>query len=104
MVLSRESAQQQPPQLVAAVLRADLTSLPTWVGADLGAQGYAVAKINKLVSRDAPVEAQRKQGRDQYGQGWAAAESRAYYNTLKERFKVKINVAKPLAKTGVDAG
>jgi peptidyl-prolyl cis-trans isomerase D len=104
LVVSREDAQQQPSQLVAAVLRADLANLPTWVGADLGAQGYAIAKINKLIPRDAPVEALRKQGREQYGQGWAAAESRAYYNTLKERFKVKINIAKPMAKTGFDAG
>jgi peptidyl-prolyl cis-trans isomerase D len=104
MVVSRENAQQQPMQVVNAVLRADLASLPVWVGADLGAQGYAIAKINKLVPRDALVEALLKQGREQYSQGWAGAESRAYYNTLKERFKVKINVAKPVAKTVVDAG
>ncbi len=104
LVVSRENAQQQPAQVIDAALRADLTSLPGWVGTDLGEQGYAVVKINKLVPRDVPVDAQLKQGREQYSQGWAGAESRAYYNTLKERFKVKINVPKPLVKTGVVAG
>jgi peptidyl-prolyl cis-trans isomerase D len=81
-----------------------MSSLPAWVGTDLGEQGYAIAKINKLVPRDVPAEELLKQGRAQYSQGWAGAESRAYYNTLKERFKVKINVAKPVVKTGIDAG
>nr|WP_315203743.1 SurA N-terminal domain-containing protein [uncultured Albidiferax sp.] len=104
LLLSRENAQQQPVQVVNAALRADLSSLPAWVGTDLGEQGYAVVKINKLVPREVPAEALLKQGRAQYSQGWAGAESRAYYNSLKERFKVKINVAKPVAKTGMDAG
>ncbi|MEO5795015.1 MAG: SurA N-terminal domain-containing protein [Rhodoferax sp.] len=104
LVVSRESAQQQPVQVVNAALRADMTSLPTWIGTDLGEQGYAIARINKLVPRDVPAEALLKQGREQYSQGWAGAESRAYYNTLKERFKVKINVPKPAAKTDIAAG
>lgn len=104
LVVSRENAQQQPMQVVNAVLRADLATLPAWVGIDLGEQGYAIAKVHKLVLRDAPAEAQLQQGRTQYSQGWAGAESRAYYNTLKERFKVKINVAKPVVNTGVNAG
>nr|WP_315429585.1 SurA N-terminal domain-containing protein [uncultured Albidiferax sp.] len=104
VLVSRENTQQQPAKVVDAALRADASSLPAWTAADLGEQGYAVVKINKLVPRDAPVEAALKQGRDQYAQGWAGAESRAYYQLLKQRFKVKINVAKPLAKIGVDAG
>ena len=31
----------------------------------------------------------------QYSQWWATAESLAYYDTLKERFKAKILVAEP---------
>ena len=103
LVVSRENAQQQPAQIVDTALRADLTVLPLLIGTDLGDQGYAVVKINKLIPRDTPVEAQLKQGRAQYSQGWAGAESRAYYNTLKERFKVKINAAKPMPKTNFAA-
>ena len=104
VLVSRENLQQLPSKVIDAALRADASSLPAWVGADLAEQGYAIVKINKLVPRDVPADMVVKQGRDQYAQGWASAESRAYLNLLKERFKVKINVTKPAAKTGTDAG
>ena len=52
-------------------------------------------KVAKVVPRDAPIEAAAKQERNQYAQWWTAAESLAYYNGLKERFKAEILVAKP---------
>ncbi|MDB5851093.1 MAG: peptidylprolyl isomerase [Rhodoferax sp.] len=103
IVVSRDNAQQQTPQVVDAVLRADPATLPAWVGVDLGAQGYAVAKVNKLMPHEAGKEELLKQGRDQYAQAWATAENAAYYNQLKERFKVKINVAQPNAKSAAAA-
>ena len=36
-----------------------------------------------------------KQERQQYAQAWAIAENLAYYNLLKDRFKVQMKVAKP---------
>ena len=103
VVLSRENAQQQPTQVVDAALRADPAALPAWVGVDLGGQGYAVVKVNKLVPREPGKEDVLKQGREQLAQAWATAENAAYYNLLKERFKVKINVAQPNFKTGLTA-
>jgi len=103
VVLSRENAQQQPTQVVDAALRADPVALPAWVGVDLGGQGYAVVKVNKLVPREPGKEDVLKQGREQLAQAWATAENAAYYNLLKERFKVKINVAQPNFKTGLTA-
>ncbi len=99
VVLSRENTQQQSSQVVDAVLRADPAALPAWTGVDLGTQGYAVVKVNKLMPRDTVKEELLKQGREQYAQAWATAENAAYYNLLKERFKVKINVALPSFKT-----
>ncbi|WP_394789399.1 SurA N-terminal domain-containing protein [Rhodoferax sp.] len=104
VAVSREDAQQQSAKAVDAALRADISTLPAWTSVDLGEQGYAVVKINKLVPREALVDATLQQGRAQYTQGWASAEGRAYYNTLKERFKVKINAAKPVAKSAFEAG
>ena len=99
VVVSRENAQQQAPQVVEAALRADPAALPAWAGVDLGSQGYAVVKVNKLLPHEASKEEVLKQGREQYGQALASAENAAYYSLLKERFKVKINVAQPAAKT-----
>ncbi len=106
VLVSREQMQGLPAQVVDAALRADTSALPAFAGVDLGAQGYAVVKVGKVVPRDAPPEAAVKGARSQYGQWWAAAETQAYYNSLKERFKVEIlarNPAdtKPNAQTGV---
>ena len=94
-VLSRDQAQNTPPQILNAVLRADTSKLPVFVGVSMGAQGYAVVKINQLVARPASTDVAAKQDRAQYAQWWTAAESQAYYGLLKERFKADIMVPRP---------
>jgi peptidyl-prolyl cis-trans isomerase D len=78
--------------LIDAVLRADAAKLPVVVGADLGPQGYAVARIAKVLGRD-PAAGDARQLSGQYAQAWADAETMAYYNALKTRFKVDIKAA-----------
>jgi len=95
VIVSRQDAAQQPPQVVDAALRADPSVLPAFVGVELGEQGYAVVKVNKVVPREAPSPEVAQQERDQYEQWWSSAETMAYYNLLKERFKVQILVPKP---------
>ncbi len=89
LTLSRAQAQTTPKPVLDAVLRADSSRLPTTVGVDLGEQGYVVMRVLKVLPREAqpggdgPWQAQ-------YGQLWAAAESRAYEEALKRRYKVEI--------------
>ena len=90
IVVSREQAQNVHPLVLNAALHADPLALPALVGVDLGAQGYAVVKVNRIVSRTAPDAAASKLARDQLAQVWASAENLAYYGVLKERFKAKI--------------
>ena len=89
VVFSRATAQNQPRALVDAVLRADATQLPQWLGVDLGEAGYAVVRLNavKPLAADAPELTQML---PRYAQAWGAAEAQAYYNALKARYKVKI--------------
>jgi len=96
VVVSREQTQKLPIPVIDAALRADVAALPAFAGVDLGSQGYAIVKVEKVVPRDAPVEAAAKQQRDQYAQWWTSAESLAYYNSLKDRFKAEILVPKPV--------
>ncbi|MGH6625718.1 MAG: SurA N-terminal domain-containing protein [Burkholderiaceae bacterium] len=103
ITVSRDQSQKQPAAVVEAALRADASALPFLTGVDLGAQGYAVVKVNKLVPREAAADAVAKQDRDQYTQWWVAAESLAYYNLLKERFKTQIKASKPVAKVAEDS-
>ncbi len=96
-VVSRDQSTKLPGNLVEAALRADSAKLPSLVGVDLGAQGYAVVKITKVLERETKGDTVT-QDRQQYTQWWSNAEAAAYYNVLKDRFKAEIKVAKPTAK------
>ena len=95
VTVSREGAQTVPAPVLDAVLQADTTTLPAWVGVDLGGQGYAVVRVNKVLPRNAPVPATAEQERKQYTQWVASAENKAYYKMLSQRFKVAIKVPRP---------
>lgn len=95
VAVSRRETHKQPAAVVEAALRADAAALPAWVGVDLGEQGYAVVKVNKVLPRPAPAPELAKQEIEQYAQWWSSGESLAYYEMLKERFKAEISVAKP---------
>ena len=100
IVVSRDQMQKQPTKVVEAALKADASALPAFSGVDLGTQGYAIIKVNKVLPRTPAVEAAAKQERAQYTQWWTSAESLAFYNVLKERFKTEIKVARPVAAYG----
>ncbi|MFN7122999.1 MAG: SurA N-terminal domain-containing protein [Hydrogenophaga sp.] len=93
--VSRENPQGLPQPVLVAALSADPKSLPAWVGVPLGAEGYAVVKVEKVLPRTTREAQALGQEVQQYSQWWATAESLAYYDTLKERFKAKILVPEP---------
>ncbi|MEI6384532.1 MAG: SurA N-terminal domain-containing protein [Betaproteobacteria bacterium] len=95
--LSRNKPSNLPPQLLDAVYRAPAETLPAWVGADLGAQGYAIARINQVSA--ATEKTDKKAMHERLQQLISAAESLSYYNFLKEKFKVQIRVPSPLSPT-----
>ena len=97
IMVSREQSQRLPAPIIEAALRADGGKLPALVGVDLGAQGYAVLRVNKVLPRDIK-EANVAQDRQQVTTWWTNAESLAYYESLKQRFKVEFKVSKPVAK------
>ncbi len=99
LLTAQEVSRDQPKGLPAVVLnevmRVDGSKLPAWVGVDLQAQGYAIAKVNKLTPRATQTPEVQKQDREQVAKFWAIAENQAYYKWLKERFKVQIKVNRP---------
>ena len=94
LVISREKKQQQSNAVIEAALRAPSQTLPAWVGVDLGGDGYAVVKVEKVLPREVAANDKLSRERDQYAQWWASAEGLAYYRLLKEKFKVNIKVAR----------
>ncbi|MBC7600657.1 MAG: peptidyl-prolyl cis-trans isomerase, partial [Polaromonas sp.] len=95
LVISRDQNQQLPAPIVRAALGADLGTPPALVGVDLGAQGYAIVNVIKVLPRQVQTAAQVQQDQIQYSQWWTSAESLAYYNILRDRFKASIKVARP---------
>jgi peptidyl-prolyl cis-trans isomerase D len=103
-VVARDQAKSIPPAALDAALRANTSSLPAWVGVDLGAQGYAVLRVNKVLERGAVPEVAAKQQRAQYAQWVAGAENQAYFQALKNQFKVKIKPPRPSEGAVVGSG
>lgn len=97
-VVSRDQALNLPAPVLLAALRVDPAKLPNWVGVDLGPQGYALVRVNRVVPREAAAQASLVQGRGQYAQWWTGAESQAYYALLKEKLKAEILVPNPVKK------
>jgi peptidyl-prolyl cis-trans isomerase D len=86
--VSRQRPEGLPRPVIEAVMAADAGKLPAVVGSELGGQGYLVARIDKVLPREVkPDDATTLKA--QYGQAWARAESEAYYEALKTRFKVE---------------
>lgn len=95
VTVARDNAQGLPPAVLNAVLSVPTATLPAWAGVNLKETGYAVVRVDKVLPRaprDAGAIGQEVQ---QYGQWWASAEGQAYYDTLKERLKVKLLVPAP---------
>ncbi|MEY2683657.1 MAG: hypothetical protein RJA09_801 [Pseudomonadota bacterium] len=104
VVVSRAQPQGLTPKLVTAALTASATTLPAWAGVDLGADGYAVVRVNKVLARETPAEAQAQRELAELGQLWSQAETKALLESLKTRFKARIDVKKPAAAGAGVAG
>lgn len=96
--VSRASPADLSRQVLDAILKAPSAKLPAFAGVDLGDQGYAVARVGKVLGRD-PIAADATRAQAQYARAWSDAEGAAYYTALKARYKVETR----LSAIGADA-
>ena len=95
-VISRNDPKGLPREVVDAALVAPVKDgAAAWTGVSLGKAGYAVVKVNKVVPNEHKDAEFARQAAQQYVQLWSSAEGAAYYETLKNRFKVQIKVPRP---------
>lgn len=93
IVVSRDEPQSQAQDLVNAALRADPAKLPALLGVELGAEGYAVVRVNRIVPREPLPAAQASQVRQQFAQLRNQAEVQAYLAALRKALNAEILVA-----------
>ncbi|NYE60246.1 peptidyl-prolyl cis-trans isomerase D [Duganella sp. 1224] len=82
-----------------AIMKADTTKLPAYVGVDVPGMGYGLYRIGKVQQPAQQDEAQRKAQAEQIGNVVAQQEMASYIELLKQKAKVKI--LKPITTTTV---
>jgi peptidyl-prolyl cis-trans isomerase D len=87
--MSRRTVFSQPPAVLEAALRMAEKQLPAWTLVDMGAEGSALIKVNKVLPLQiAPQELAETES--QFGTYWAKAEADAYFHALKRKYKVEL--------------
>lgn len=92
--VSRNNASGLPPSAVTAIMKADASKLPAYVGVTVPGRGYAIYRVNKI-SEEAIDEEARTAERQQVSEFLAAQEMTAYLDVIKKRAKAEI--LKPVA-------
>ncbi|CAH2777248.1 MAG: Peptidyl-prolyl cis-trans isomerase PpiD (EC [uncultured Caballeronia sp.] len=99
VTVSHNDAQGLPPAALSAIFKADSSKLLAYVGVDLGADGYAIYRVNS-VEKPATIAPDRLAGaRQQIAQVYAQAEMEAYVDSLKARSNVKLSHASTQASS-----
>jgi peptidyl-prolyl cis-trans isomerase D len=89
---------KQPPiptPAALAVLKADVSKLPVYVGVELPGQGYGVYRIGKVNMPEKIDEARRKGEADQIGSAIGQQDMYNYIEALKQKAKAKVLVKAP---------
>ena len=90
---SEAAASKLPPAALEQIFKATTAKLPSYVGVDLGPDGYAVYQLAKVTpASEADIAAKRGAYEQQFSQFVAQQEVAAYLDALKARSKVKRNL------------
>ncbi|WP_175793937.1 SurA N-terminal domain-containing protein [Burkholderia ambifaria] len=88
--VSRMQSQGLTPAALSAVYKVDAKTLPAYVGVDLGADGYAIYRVNAVIPGTAVDPQQLAAAQQQLAQVDAQSEGEAYLAALRDRSKVKL--------------
>jgi peptidyl-prolyl cis-trans isomerase D len=94
-VVSRDAPGQLPAAVVRAVMALKADALPAWTGVNLGPDGYALIKLEKVEGRAKVDATQVASESRQLTQAYANAETQAYVEHLRQTLKTKILVPRP---------
>ena len=98
-LMSRTKQPEINTTAALAVLKADVTKLPAYVGVEVPGVGYGVYRIGKVSQPAQPDTARRAQEAEQIGGLVGQAELYNFVEAIKAKSKVKINAGATAAKT-----
>jgi peptidyl-prolyl cis-trans isomerase D len=96
-MVSRTKQPPINPAAALAVLKADVSKLPAYVGVELPGQGYGVYRIGKVAQAAAPDAARRKSELDQIAGALGQQDMYSYIQAVKQKAKVK-QLTKPVVQ------
>ena len=88
--VSRAKPEGLPPAAFQAVMKADASKLPAYVGVELPGMGYGVYRINKVQQPAEPDQARRANEAQRIDQMVAQQEMAGYVEVLKQKADIKI--------------
>lgn len=96
-VVSRAAPTAVNPAATPALMKADTSKLPAYVGVDLPGIGYGVYRISKVAQPAKPDAARRSAEQQEIAGVLGQIEMRAYVDALKEKAKAKVLAKAQLA-------
>ncbi len=87
--VSRMQPGKLPPQVLKAILQADTSKLPSFVGLEAGDGSYVIAAVTQVLPREGE-SADPVRSAQQYAKAWSTAETEAYFKALKAQLKTTI--------------
>ncbi|MDQ1921995.1 SurA N-terminal domain-containing protein [Massilia pseudoviolaceinigra] len=102
-VVSRAAPTGINPTALTAVLKADTSKLPAYVGVDLPGIGYGVYRIGKVAQAAKPDVARRAAEQQDIAQRIGQAEMHNYIDALKQKAKAKVTVKTEVAAADTPA-
>jgi peptidyl-prolyl cis-trans isomerase D len=87
--VSRREAQGFPPPVLTAIVSADATKLPAYVGVAVPDAGYLLLKITKVVDAEVPKE-RAPDIETRAGRLYGASQYDAYVASLRSRADISV--------------
>jgi peptidyl-prolyl cis-trans isomerase D len=91
--VSRGEPKDLPPEALRAVMAADASKLPAYLGVDRGGEGYALYRVAKLIEAEPKTDAAKAEALARYERQSGNEQLESYIAGLRARAKVEVNQA-----------
>lgn len=91
--VSRRSPQGVPAGALRQIMAADAQKLPSYAGAERGAEGYMLYRVTKVLEPEARPEAQKTAEQQRSAQLAGARQLEAFVASLRERADIEVRAA-----------